>query len=78
MEDNNTTEYSVRRRHRNEEEPRPGKLRKLRQVLNIIFIIGAIVGVATYYWHDHDLGLYIVLGSMIFKFIEVSIRLLPK
>ena len=26
--------------------------------------------------HNHDLGTYIILGSMVFKFIEVTLRLM--
>lgn len=49
---------------------------KLRNVLNIIFILGAIAGMIVYFKADHDLGIIIILCSMAFKFIESAIRLI--
>ncbi|MBR1687661.1 MAG: hypothetical protein IJ710_03900 [Prevotella sp.] len=49
---------------------------KLRNWLNILFIIGAIAGIATFYMADHETGLYIIMAAMVFKFIEVIIRIL--
>ena len=47
---------------------------QIRNILNIIFMIGAVVGVILYLSKNeerHYLGLYIILISMCFK-IEVS------
>lgn len=49
---------------------------KLRNVLNIIFIIGAIVGMIYYFFVDDYIGTFIILGAMVFKFTEATIRLL--
>lgn len=79
MEENEQiTHYAKRPNHHKNDDKNDDKFLKIRQVLNIIFIVGAIVGVGTYYWYDSDTGIYIVLGAMVFKFIEVSIRLYPK
>lgn len=51
-------------------------MRLLRNILNTIFIIGALVGMATFYLEHKDLGTYIILAAMAFKFIEVTVRLL--
>ena len=53
-------------------------MRLLRNILNTIFIIGALVGMATFYLGHKDLGMgtYIILAAMAFKFIEVTVRLL--
>lgn len=48
----------------------------LRNILNIIFMIGALVGVLYYLLADHQTGIYIVLVAMVFKFAESTIRLL--
>ena len=49
----------------------------LRNVLNIIFMIGAIIGAVLYFFTDHTtLGVYIVLGAMAVKMVECCIRML--
>lgn len=52
-----------------------GKFFALRNLLNIIFIIGAIVGMIIYFFHDAERGMIIVLGAMAFKMCECVIRL---
>ena len=51
---------------------------KIRNILNIIFMIGAVVGVILYLSKNeerHYLGLYIILISMCFKIAESSLRM---
>ena len=50
-----------------------GKLRHLRQWLNLLFIIGAIVGMIWYTKGDRDTAIYIMIGAGVFKFIELSL-----
>jgi hypothetical protein len=52
-----------------------GKLRQLRQWLNLLFIIGAIVGMIWYTKGDRDTAIYIMIGAGVFKFIELSLRI---
>ncbi len=52
-----------------------GKLRHLRQWLNLLFIIGAIVGMIWYTKGDRDTAIYIMIGAGVFKFIELSLRI---
>ena len=52
-----------------------GRLRSLRQWLNLIFIIGAIVGMIWYVKADHDTAVYIMIGAVVFKFIELTLRI---
>lgn len=49
---------------------------KLRNILNIIFIIGAVVGMVYYFFFDEYIGTIIILVAMGFKITETSIRLL--
>ena len=52
---------------------------QLRNILNIIFMIGAVVGVILYLQKNeqtHQLGLYIILISMCFKIAESSLRMI--
>ena len=46
----------------------------IRNILNIIFIIGAIIGVSVYFLSDTTIGTFIVLGSMVFKIAETILR----
>lgn len=52
---------------------------KIRNILNIIFMIGAVVGVILYLSKNEErqyLGLYIILISMCFKIAESSMRMI--
>ena len=51
---------------------------KIRNILNLIFMIGAVVGVIIYLQKNeqtHMMGLYIILISMCFKIAESSLRM---
>ncbi len=50
----------------------------IRNILNTIFLIGAVAGVLIYYFHSNELGTYVILGSMIFKMAECCFRFLGK
>ncbi len=55
--------------------PEADGFRNVRQWLNIIFMIGAIVGVLTYLFHTpQTVGIIIVLVSMVFKIVECALR----
>ncbi len=70
----NDNQY-IPHRHRNDDAPKDKKIR-LRNWLNIIFMVGAIIGVLVYVLCNHDIGIIIVLAAMIFKIMEVSLRFL--
>jgi hypothetical protein len=48
---------------------------KLRNILNIIFMVGAIVGCLIFYYSDHLTGSIVIMGAMAFKFIECALRI---
>ncbi len=49
----------------------------LRNVLNIIFMISAIIGAVLYFFTEHTrIGVYVVLGAMAVKMVECCIRML--
>ena len=52
-----------------------GRLRGLRQWLNLIFILGAIIGMIWYMKADRDTAVYIMIGAVVFKFIELTLRI---
>ncbi len=62
-----------RRSHR---KPGSDQLLGFRNVLNIIFMLLAIVGVVVYVWFDSTIGTYVVLASMGVKMVECCIRML--
>ena len=49
---------------------------KLRNILNLIFMVGAIVGVGIYLLGDKTVGTIVVLVAMSFKIVECSLRLI--
>lgn len=52
------------------------KVPALRQWLNIIFMVGAVIGVILYFaLADQTIGIIIILISMVFKFTEAALRL---
>lgn len=53
-----------------------GRHPRLRNWLNIIFMVGAIVGVGIYLLGDSQLGIIVILAAMSFKIVECSLRLI--
>lgn len=52
---------------------------QIRNILNIIFMIGAVVGVILFLQKNeqtHMVGLYIILISMCFKIAESALRMI--
>ena len=49
---------------------------KIRNVLNIIFMIGAVVGMAVFYFHNRTMGTIIIITAMVFKMAECCFRFL--
>lgn len=69
----------VQRPRREHCEPRQHtRIDYIRQWLNIIFMLGAVVGVIVYLVSDHNTGILIVLGAIVFKFIECVLRVINR
>lgn len=65
----------IERRRRKEEPQRVDRFRATRQWLNIIFMLGAVVGVLLYIFHTpQTLGIIVILAAMVFKIIECALR----
>lgn len=47
---------------------------KLRNILNIIFMLGALTGVVVYFQWSTQVGTIIILVSMVFKIVECVFR----
>lgn len=52
-------------------------MRTLKNILNTIFIFGAIIGMYLYY-KGSDAGTIVIMVAMGFKFVEVALRLFKK
>ena len=63
-------------RRRSHRKPASDQLLGFRNVLNIIFMVLAIIGVVIYVWFDSTIGTYIVIGAMAFKMVECCLRML--
>ena len=48
----------------------------LRNWLNLLFMIGAVVGLIFYFTVSKDTGIYIILIAMAVKFSEATLRML--
>jgi hypothetical protein len=66
----------LRRRRRGEDQPSKDNFLRLRNWLNLIFMIGAVVGVLLYLFGDQTAGTIVVLVAMVFKMVESAIRFL--
>lgn len=63
------------RHHRFKElNPEPDQFYNIRQVLNLIFMIGAVVGVIILFAGNRTVGIIVVLASMVFKIAECAFR----
>lgn len=51
------------------------RTRVLRMWLNIIFMLGAITGLIVYFNADHDVAKWILIVSLVFKFVELFLRI---
>ena len=49
---------------------------QIRNILNIIFMIGAVIGVVYYLTVDKTAGTLIILTAMCFKIAESSLRMI--
>ena len=65
------------KRHNLESFRDSSKTRVLRFWLNIIFLVGAIIGLVVYFYtEEKELAKWILLGSCAFKFVELALRIL--
>lgn len=71
------SENLVQRTQRTHQKPREHtRIDYARQWLNIIFMLGAVVGVIVFCVSDRYTGTIIVLGAIVFKFIESVLRVI--
>ena len=61
--------------NKNVEEAMAKRTRVLRLWLNVIFMVGAIAGLIIYFNVDHNMAKWILLVSLVFKFVELFLRI---
>ena len=71
MDNENT---SIPTHRRGEDEKSRDRFFKIRNCLNIIFMIGAIVGMVVYFFSSHTVGTVIIICAMLFKMAECCLR----
>lgn len=57
-------------------ERRPDRYFHARQALNLLFMAGALAGVAVYFLASHDTGVIVMLAACALKFAECALRLI--
>lgn len=75
-QNNESVAQPPRRNHR---QPRKHtRIDYIRQWLNIIFMLGAVVGVIFYFLSDSNTGVIILLTAIVFKFVECVLRVINR
>ena len=76
----NENEIQEQPRHRSTEKisyAEKGRFFIIRQILNIIFMILAIAGMALYFYVGHTIGGIILITAVIVKITECVLRIIP-
>lgn len=80
MQNNDTDNNSTSRVHRRPLEKmsyaNKGRFFKIRNILNIVFILLAIIGMVVYLYSNHFIGGTILIASIIIKFSESVLRIM--
>ena len=66
-------EIAVARHHRRPQKER-GKFFVIRQILNVMFMIGAVIGCVFYVKFDERMGAILIIIAMAFKMAECVLR----
>ena len=75
-QNNESVAQPPRRNHRQPREHT--RIYYIRQWLNIIFMLGAVVGVIFYFLSDSNTGVIILLTAIVFKFVECVLRVINR
>lgn len=75
-QNNESVAQPPRRNHRQPREHT--RIDYIRQWLNIIFMLGAVVGVIFYFLSDSNMGVIILLPAIVFKFVECVLRVINR
>lgn len=77
MEESTTSQNQPTRRRSYRRPASEDPMFGFRNILNIIFMVLAVIGVVVYLVADNStIGVYIILGAMVFKMVECCLRML--
>ena len=65
-----------RRHHRLADDNYGSKTQRLRNILNLLFIVGCIAGIICFFYVGRTTSYYILIAASIFKFIELTLRIM--
>lgn len=71
-----TDEIQPMRHHHRPDKHEGDRFFRVRNILNTLFMVGAIIGIIIYLSASHNIGIVIILVSMVFKAIECVLRFL--
>jgi hypothetical protein len=74
--DNNSESRTHRRPLEKMSYADKGRFFKIRNILNLVFIILVIVGMIVYLYSSHNIGGAILIASIIIKFAESVLRIM--
>lgn len=64
--------------HRRQRPEGDARMLRLRNLLNILFLVTAAVGLYLYLKSDRQTGTLVILGAMVFKMADAAIRMTSK
>ena len=70
------TDETISPNNHRRDENHTDRFLKIRNILNIIFMLGAVIGVLLYFTVGHTPGTIIILAAMVFKIVECCLRFL--
>jgi hypothetical protein len=77
---NNVADEPLIRHHRRHGQTEPfrdeGRFRTLRFWLNVIFMVAAAAGMIIWFTDYREFASYLLIGAMVPKFIEVTLRIM--
>lgn len=69
---------STPRHHRREEDKQVDMIFKVRNILNLLFMVGACAGMYFYFFQNRQIGTFIILSSITLKVAECVLRFFHK
>lgn len=78
MNEQNNESVAQPPRHNHRQPREHTRIDYIRQWLNIIFMLGAVVGVIFYFLSDSNTGVIILLTAIVFKFVECVLRVINR
>lgn len=74
--DSNNTTSTVQRPSHHRREKERDRFFVVRNILNLIFVVGAVVGMLLYFFHDETVGTIVIFSAMAFKIVECVFRII--